>query len=364
MFNNKTKLSIEPNLNHSQDRNSNYERLTALWALSESALGGVLHALRIPFRGIMISGVAVLIISMIANFCYRRGQILKSTIIVIAAKAIISPHTPATAYFSVFIQGLLGELFFITKRFRFILTVMFAVTVSLLNGLQKILVLTLIYGAALWSTLNDFFNYIVEDWLFFNVSHRIDFSFIVISVYVGIHLLAGVVTGVLAYRIPKKINEKLTEPEIIIPVLHIKNDSHRTAERKNKKLIKPFSVMIFLIAVFIVVISYLSPETERFNIPKIIVMIVRSILIMFIWFYFISPLIKKYIRNRLTKTNGKYSKEIEYIVSGIPEIKQIVISVWKYSSEYKGFWRIYQFIIFCLIYILADFNHSGKSQME
>ena len=97
---------------------SKIEKLTALWALGESALGGILHALRFPLRGMIISSVAIIIISMIARFSNKRGQILKSTVLVILIKGVISPHTPLTAYLAVFLQGSLGELFFFTKKFK------------------------------------------------------------------------------------------------------------------------------------------------------------------------------------------------------------------------------------------------------
>ncbi|HEY7751043.1 MAG TPA: hypothetical protein VH917_02035, partial [Ignavibacteriaceae bacterium] len=43
-------------------------RITALWALSESLLGGFLHATQVPFRGLIIASTAVLFISLIFYF--------------------------------------------------------------------------------------------------------------------------------------------------------------------------------------------------------------------------------------------------------------------------------------------------------
>ncbi|MCB0574936.1 MAG: hypothetical protein KDC61_10270, partial [Saprospiraceae bacterium] len=77
-------------------------RLTALWAFSESALGGVMHALKIPFTGLLVGGFAVLSIGMIAHVSHRRaGAVLRATMLVVLVKAVVSPHSPPTAYLAV-----------------------------------------------------------------------------------------------------------------------------------------------------------------------------------------------------------------------------------------------------------------------
>lgn len=76
-------------------------KITALWAFSESAFGGILHALTIPLRGLFISSAAVLFISLIALFSNNSKEIPKATIIVVLIKAIVSLHSPLTAYFAV-----------------------------------------------------------------------------------------------------------------------------------------------------------------------------------------------------------------------------------------------------------------------
>ncbi|NJO01983.1 MAG: hypothetical protein HC880_10065 [Bacteroidia bacterium] len=39
------------------------ERLTALWALNEAGLGGLMHAVRTPFTGVVVGGLAIMLIS-------------------------------------------------------------------------------------------------------------------------------------------------------------------------------------------------------------------------------------------------------------------------------------------------------------
>ena len=52
-------------------------KITTLWAFSESAFGGILHALKIPMRGIILNSAAVLFISLIAYFSKNSKEIPK-----------------------------------------------------------------------------------------------------------------------------------------------------------------------------------------------------------------------------------------------------------------------------------------------
>ena len=133
-------------------------KITALWAFSESALGGILHTLSIPFRGIFISSSAVLFITLIALFSKSKKGILKSTLIVLLIKALVSPYTPLTAYFAVTIQGLLGYILFFSNSFFKLSAFLLGLFTLLFSGMQKIIVLTLVFGNTLWKSLNIFIS--------------------------------------------------------------------------------------------------------------------------------------------------------------------------------------------------------------
>jgi len=47
-------------------------QLTILWALSESALGGLMHALKVPFTGFFVGGFAVLLLILISWYSDSR----------------------------------------------------------------------------------------------------------------------------------------------------------------------------------------------------------------------------------------------------------------------------------------------------
>ena len=123
-----------------------YYRLIALWVLCEAVLGGMMHAVKIPFAGIVVSSAAVICISLIAYYVPVKGAILKATIIVAIFKLMLSPHTPPTAYVAVFFQGLMGQILFFNLRFFRLSCILLAVLALVESPIQRIIVVTVLYG--------------------------------------------------------------------------------------------------------------------------------------------------------------------------------------------------------------------------
>lgn len=139
--------------------------LVGVWAFAESGLGGVMHALKLPFTGIWVGGTAVavlIVMSAVARGRYghdplpfrkRVRLLLQATALVMAVKLAASPHSPPTAYLAVGFQGLLAAgLLTWLRPFR-LAAVFFAVGAMLESALQKLLVMTLIYGSAWFDAL-------------------------------------------------------------------------------------------------------------------------------------------------------------------------------------------------------------------
>lgn len=136
-----------------------YYRLIALWVLCEAMLGGIIHGLKIPVSGLIIGSCAVLCISLIAWYVPNKGAIIKATLVVAIFKMMLSPQAPPPAYIAVFFQGTLGELlFFRNRKFYSLSCIILALLALLESGLQRILVLTIVYGNDLWTVINNFIN--------------------------------------------------------------------------------------------------------------------------------------------------------------------------------------------------------------
>lgn len=326
------------------------QKLTALWALSESSVGGILHALKIPFRGMFISVIAIVIIGMIAQFAQRPFQIIKSTVSVLMVKALISPHTPAPAYLAVFLQGIFGQLYFSVKGFRLMSALLLGTTVALINGLQRIIGLTLIYGQNLWQTIDDFFVFVNREWVNHLVGEDISLSYWLIVVYVAIHLLIGLAAGLLAFYLPKKVESKMHD--IVVIQSFETHQQPRTSKRKRKWMKSP-AVVIFVFALMALALSYLYPSTEAFDATGILIMLFRSLIILFLWFVVLGPFLNKYVNSIIhKKRENKYATEVAEILTSLPDLKNTLSAAWVMTSDKKNVRRLLHFGMLALAGVL------------
>lgn len=305
-------------------------RLTALWALSESMLGGLLHAAHIPFRGMIISSAAVIIICLIAHFSEKRGEIFKATIIVLLIKAAISPHTPVAAYGSVFLQGLLGEIFFFKKKFFKFSSIALGVVVGIFTGSQRLVTLTLIFGITFWDAINQFVNYVVKEFLLTSgETPSFNFSLFLMGSYVFIHMILGFAAGVFASKLPQKINSENAK-DYIIPEIDTSIENNNLALKKGKRKLwwkNPSYLLIFFFTIILLLVSYLNPQSINLSQKSILLMLIRSLLIMLTWFYFISPLLMHIIKKLLHKKQNSYTVEVGNIINHFPLYKNTASAI-------------------------------------
>ena len=147
---------------HTIPQTNSVERVTALWALSEAALGGALHAFKIPFTGLFIGGSAVLFITLIFFLSEKRGAIIKATILVMIVKALVSPHSPINAYIAVAFQGICGEVLFSLIKRREMAALLLGILSLLQSAFQKIFVVTLVFGRSIWEAIDLFGDFVIH----------------------------------------------------------------------------------------------------------------------------------------------------------------------------------------------------------
>lgn len=330
-------------------------RITALWAFSESALGGILHALTIPLRGIFINAAAVLFISLIALFSRSSKDILKSTLIVILIKALVSPHSPLTAYFAVSVQGLVGYLLFLNKNFFRISAFLLGVITLFFSGVQKIIVLTVLFGNNLWKSIDIFIKQVINEFLSLGLNPDIHYGFFLIGIYILIHLIAGVIIGYYAGRLPSRL-EKIYDQFVSIKFDNEIADLPKKEKKGKKKswLLHPTGLVIISILFVLLVYSYFNPYISEIASVDILIMLLRSILLTVIWYTLLAPFVMKMFQKFITGKKTFYSNEIDEILTMFPQFKKIVGFTWKDSQNYKGLKRINYFLSTSFYYLLLS----------
>jgi ABC-type thiamin/hydroxymethylpyrimidine transport system permease subunit len=262
-----------------------YYRLIALWVLCEAMLGGIIHGLKIPVSGLFVGSCAVVCICLIAWYVPQKGAILKATIIVAIFKMMLSPQAPPPAYIAVFFQGLMGELLFLQNRKMFKLScILLAVLALLESGLQRILVLTIVYGNDLWKVINDFINGLTKQKIATN------YSLLIGSSYVVLHLATGLFVGWWTSLLPGRIERWKKEGKYKMEISDVQATTLPAVIKKRKRLRTGlFITWIILIALYVQ--SYCNIGKPLLPSHIALKIFIRSLIIVLGWIFVIGPLL-------------------------------------------------------------------------
>ncbi|HEX6191216.1 MAG TPA: nucleoside-triphosphatase [Chitinophagaceae bacterium] len=330
-----------------------YYRIIALWVLCEAMLGGIIHGFKIPVSGLVVGSCAVICICLLAWYVPKKGAIIKATIIVAVFKMMLSPQAPAPAYIAVFFQGLLGELLFWNRRFYTISCVLLAVLSLLESGLQRILVLTIVYGNDIWKVINNFFNSLTRQ------KGDTNYSLWIGGVYVAIHLITGMAVGWLASRLPYKVRSWSSSGLYRLPSQPANAIELPALQRKNKG-IKTWLFVIWIALIALYIQSYFNlgrpilPSHISFKI------FIRSLIIILAWFFIAGPLLKSWLYKWLQKQQAASQTDIQQVLSLLPGTRELVIQSWGASASKKGWRRLRHFTRTLLSNSLADSACAGK----
>lgn len=329
-------------------------RTTALWAFSEAALGGILHAFRIPLTGLFIGGSAVIFLSMLYWLKKDVSYIWRATLTVIVIKGMVSPHTPFTAYSAILIQGIIAAFFFKLFRYRIaaILTGFVSIT---LFGFQKIIIITIIFGMTIWEAVTDFATFILDQFgLLESADQYFNLSLVIIAAYVCLHSLGGVVFGIIAGKIPTLLNKN----DLILQIDTSNNGEELPLWSKKSNKIKWYkrksTIALIIFFSCILLFSYLFDGYFEGSEYDVIFMLVRSMLILFIWFKIAALIVKRLMTKFLSKRKNQFSTEISLMIDLFPQMRSIISSLWKNTQKIKITTRIKIIFINLLHYILNE----------
>ena len=327
-----------------KEQSALYYRLIALWVLCEAMLGGIIHGFRIPVSGLVVGSAAVICICLIAYYVPSKGAIIKATIIVAVFKMMLSPHSPPPAYIAVFFQGLMGELIFLKRRFYKVSCWILAILALLESGLQRIIVLTIVYGNDFWKAVNDFINGLTKQKV------QTNYSLYFAGAYVLLHILVGMLVGWCAAVLPGKIAQwRLVYKEEIIPTNSVK-EIKLPVNRKRKGFLKKGLLFIWIILILLYLQSNFKIGEPLLPSHLSLRIFVRSVIIVLTWYFLAKPLVGALLKKWLEKKHSESRQDIEQIMQLLPSTQQIIAASWQISNKYKGLRRI----VHCIKLILVN----------
>lgn len=303
-----------------QQRNVIVQRLTALWAFSESGLGGMLHAFKMPFTGLIVGGIAIVLITLIGKFSVNKNQLLKSLAVVLLVKAIVSPHTPVAAYAAVSFQALIAYFFFTAFKINMLTIMLVSVLAMIESAIQKLLLLTFFFGHSFWKATDELVAFIARQ---FGVM-PVDGSAWLIGLYLGIYITGGILTGIFINYFLRNMSVRkqyiaFNSSELALPAKRITHKNVQTA-----KLLLTLSIISILL--------FLFASDSQTAISSTIKAIAWTTTAIVVWYVIINPVLMKILNWILGKSRSKYAKDLDDTLSFLPEINQLTVAAWKATA--------------------------------
>jgi hypothetical protein len=321
-----------------------YYRLIALWAVCEAFAGGILHAFKIPFSGMVVNSLAITCIIFIAKYAPTRWSILKATILVCIFKMMLSPHSPPTAYIAVGFQGLMGHLLFLSQRYFILSGVVLGALTLVESSIQRLLVLFIVYGKTFWQALDTYLQKLT------GANEMTSYSLILAGLYVSLHFLVGIFVGLKAGHWAQHAHQwRLTNAQYLVQDLQIESLPQASLKKKKRKKLW---VVLWLILLALYMHAWLFPQEAVLTLDGVNGIILRAGLIILGWWILLRPVVQWCINKFMTHQKQKLGSDLTIIHNLLPEIRTIFIKSWDLSADKKGLSRLTLFVRILMLNIL------------
>lgn len=347
-----------------------YYRLIALWVLCEALLGGIIHGLKLPVSGLIVGSCAVLCISLIARYIPHRGVILQATLLVAIFKMLLSPQSPLPAYFAVFFQGLLGEILFFSRRFYALSCLLLGIFALTESGVQRILVVTLLYGKDFWQAVNLFINSFIGQQ---NPATPTNYAWYLAAGYIAVHALIGLFVGLTAAVVPQKLKEwhKKYKPiyngnnndssnDMAAWQPHAQYSNVLTSIPHNPKpnqrrWVKNSFLIIWLCLLLLYIQSY-AQMGGRAWLPQNVVatMLLRSLFLLLTWYFLLSPLLTYLLKKWLQYRQHQSKNELQEISHALPQIRALAALAWQQTTALQSGRRVLECVKIIICYVIHE----------
>ena len=317
--------------NNQRTTEINPNGLILLWAFAESGIGGILHALKLPFTGIFVGGIAIICIALMSYFTNNRLTILKALGVVLLVKFTVSPHSPWQAYVAVVFQAYLGYFLFKTNDHFKIKCFLLSVICMLESAIQRVLIMVLVYGTDFMKAIDKAALALAQS-LGLNDLPSLVFS--VFGLYIIVHIVVGVALGWWLPSIP----ERLWQLEIKVP-----DGPTLPPHEVRKKGIKTILWGFIILAAILFVIKILVPDMPA---TDILFIFIRSVLVSIGLIFIVGPWIKTLILKYSADKTGQNQILFKEIVNDIPDFTSRAIQlVYFVNTEYRGLKKLKIYIL-------------------
>lgn len=351
-------------LNQKSNEKFATERVILLWSFAEVALGGVLHAFRIPFTGILVGSASVLCLCLLGFHPRQKGEIPGALAVVLAVKVAVTPHAPAGAFLAVGFQGLAAWTLFRFMGARPGSCILLGALALLQSSVQKVVFMTILYGMSLWQALDLLVR---SAFAFFgmDVSDSVRPSLWIIAIYLFLHLFVGVLVGLTGSRLPGWIRQGGRDPALA-RILKAAEARRVPAEptpvdsRRGKRLVKRGAGLV-LTAVFVGILVGLDHETAMSPARQALLLLARVVTVALVYVFVLAPLVRRAVLFFSGRKGPVPVGRVASILGQLPVLKSMAAETMRFARA-EGFSGAGRGIRLFLAAVLLDNAGQGTAK--
>ncbi len=299
-------------------------RLTALWAVTEVSLGGLMHALRIPFSGLFVGSTALLCLFLMTRHTRRPADLVRALAVVALVKALGSPQASPFAYVAMAVQtlcclpltGRLGR----SKA----AVALFLGLAAMYSPFQRLLVI--------WITLGSEGTEAVLQW-----AHGVAGSlglpdtslWIALAVYFGLYLAASCVVVALAWRWMSGLpdDEQLKKAW----ASRVKERAAETGAMEPRPWLKGGATLTLLASGAVLAWASLSDSSWA-------TLFWRPTLVVVAWVALVRPALVWWLQRQARRHRRRHEGLLQSIWNLFPALRRLVAFSWHWSGA-VAWWR-------------------------
>ncbi len=323
----------------------NFQTWILVWAFAESAIGGIMHALKIPFTGLIVGSVSVMCIAMIAHFYPDKPQkIIQALGVVLLIKLTLSPYSPWQAYVAVFFQGYLGYFLYRSHSHFQLKTLVFAMLSLIESALQKVILSILIFGNSLISAVDQSAQQVLYT---LGLDYESSFIYTVFVFYIILYGIVGLILGFWIPKIPGQIY-------IIKSQLDTLEFEQITEIPSKKQVIKKW---VFGLSILLGLTLFIKLIFPAFPLVKLILFLGRSILVSLLIVFIVGPIIMRLVKKWMSKQSVDTTL-FSHTLGYIPDFSRKALILFNAINQKYQWQNKVQYFVIGLIYLSMKENQQ------
>jgi hypothetical protein len=245
------------------------------------------------------------------------------------------------AYIAVLMQGLMGELLFLNRKFLKPAAFMLTLFSLMYSALQQLIILTVIFGTGFWQAIDIFLNKITQSF----TGDAMHYSLFIILFYLACYLLAGILGGFLNIKMINVVQSGNSNQSLLYQFNQLAASSPPAVEQvKNTGRKKWGSIIFGGLMLLILVCSYLPFFNELFRKAFMPELVIRAVIVVLVWNYFVNPLLRLQLQKWVEKYRQKNSSRLQQVIALLPGIRTVLQQSWQLSHQEKRWPRLKTFI--------------------